>query len=159
VRGRAASGSGGTRRGLLRSSAAFVTLCAGLGLSPAAATAAAPKPAAAFIADINAARTAHGLKPVKVSSDLTAVAARWAATMARKHSLSHNPRLGSAIHNWRGLAENVGLGYSVSQVHGAFMHSAPHRANILDRTYTQVGVGVVVVGQQVYVVEDFRRPA
>ncbi|MDX6209108.1 MAG: hypothetical protein QOE24_1499 [Frankiales bacterium] len=159
VRRRTGSGDGTARRRLLRASTAAITLCAGLGLSPAAATAAAPKPAAVFVADINAARAAHGLKPVKVSSDLTAVAAKWAATMARKHTLAHNPQLGTVIHHWRGLAENVGMGYSVTQVHGAFMRSAPHRANILDRTYTQVGVGVVIVGKQVYVVEDFRRPA
>ena len=48
---------------------------------------------------------------------------------------------------------------SVPQIHAAFMKSPPPRANILNSGYSQIGVGVVVVGHEVYVVEDFRRPA
>ena len=140
-----------------RGMVAAVTLCAGLTVSAAPASAASP--AAGFLADINAARTAHHLHPLKTTNDLTAVARSWAATMAKQRALSHNPKLGTAIHHWRGLAENVGEGQSVPQIHAAFMRSAPHRANILDKDYTQIGIGVVVVAGQVYVVEDFRRPA
>jgi uncharacterized protein YkwD len=38
------------------------------------------------------------------------------------------------------------------------MASAPHRANILDRDYTQVGVGAIVRDGRVWVAEVFRRP-
>jgi uncharacterized protein YkwD len=150
-----------TPSGRVRALVAVVTLCTTvvLPVAVAAPAGATVSPAAGFVADINAARTAHHLRPLKVTSDLTSVAARWAATMASKRALSHNPQLGTAIHGWEGLAENVGLGQSVPQIHAAFMNSAPHRANILDKSYTQIGVGVVVVKGQVYVVEDFRRPA
>ena len=109
--------------------------------------------------DINVSRVAAGLRPLKVSPDLTTVANKWAATLAKKGALSHNPALGTAIKNWTGLAENVGMGQTVPQLHAAFMHSAPHRANILAPIYSQIGVGVVTVNGELYVVEDFRRPA
>jgi hypothetical protein len=38
------------------------------------------------------------------------------------------------------------------------MQSAPHRANILDRDYTEIGIGAVVVNGRVWVAEVFRRP-
>lgn len=145
--------------GRLAATMSAVTLCAGLALPAAPAQASTVKPAASFVADINAARKAHGLRPLKVTTDLTGVATKWATAMAKQRGLSHNPQLGSAIHNWRGLAENVGMGQTVPQIHAAFMKSAPHRANILNGAYSQIGVGVVVVGHEVYVVEDFRRPA
>jgi hypothetical protein len=39
------------------------------------------------------------------------------------------------------------------------MNSAPHRANILDKRFTEVGVGVVVADGTIWVSEVFRRPA
>jgi uncharacterized protein YkwD len=147
-----------TSVGGLQVLAAVVTLCASLTAHPASATAA-TSPAASFVHDINVSRAAQGLKPLKVSTDLTAVANGWAAAMAKRGSLSHNPQLGTAIRNWTGLAENVGMGQTEPQLQAAFMHSAPHRANILAPIYSQIGVGVVVVGHEIYVVEDFRRPA
>jgi uncharacterized protein YkwD len=38
------------------------------------------------------------------------------------------------------------------------MHSPEHKANILDRDYTQVGIGAVTVNGRVWVAEVFRRP-
>lgn len=115
--------------------------------------------AALFITDINHSRAARHLHPVAANSELNAVALKWAAAMAKRHALSHNPSLATVVHNWSCLAENVGMGQSVNQLHVAFMNSAPHKANILNARYTQVGVGVVIVGHEMYVVEDFRRPA
>jgi uncharacterized protein YkwD len=153
--------------GGLQMTAAAASLCASL-LTPltspaavhtAAPVAPAPPAATAFVHDINVSRVAAGLRPLKVSTDLTSVANKWATTLAKKGALSHNPALGTAIKNWTGLAENVGMGQTVPQLHAAFMHSAPHRANILAPIYSQIGVGVVTVNGELYVVEDFRRPA
>lgn len=143
--------------------AAAASLCASL-VAPlsshlAVATTAVPSPATSFVHDINVSRVAAGLRPLKVSADLTTVANRWAAALAKKGSLAHNPALGTAIKNWTGLAENVGMGQTEPQLHAAFMHSAPHRANILAPIYSQIGVGVVIVNHEIYVVEDFRSPA
>jgi uncharacterized protein YkwD len=152
--------------GGLQMMAATASLCASLVTPLAGHTAATstaspslPATATAFVHDINVSRVAAGLRPLKVSADLTTVANKWAAALAKKGGLAHNPALGSAIKNWTGLAENVGMGQTVTQLHEAFMHSAPHRANILAPIYSQVGVGVVVIDHEIYVVEDFRRPA
>ena len=38
------------------------------------------------------------------------------------------------------------------------MNSPAHKANILDRDYTEVGIGAVVANGRVWVAEVFRRP-
>ena len=72
--------------------------------------------------------------------------------------LAHNPKLASSVSNWRYLGENVGVGYSVSSLEAAFYASPHHRANMLDRDFTQIGVAVVVVNGKMWVAEEFRRP-
>jgi uncharacterized protein YkwD len=112
-----------------------------------------------FVSSINSARASAGRPALTTSSDLTSVARSWAATMASSNTLKHNPNLTSQITNWRYAGENVGVGGNVPQLHQAFMDSPAHKANILDRDYTQVGVGVVMGGGRMWVVEVFRTPA
>ncbi|MGZ4595742.1 MAG: CAP domain-containing protein [Actinomycetes bacterium] len=112
-----------------------------------------------FTAKMNQARTSHGLPRYATRSDLVAVARAQAGRMASSSRLYHNPNLTRDVHNWRWVGENVGYGPDATLVHTAFMNSAPHRANILDHDYTEVGVGVVVRGGRVWVAEVFRRPA
>ena len=112
-----------------------------------------------FVAKMNAAREAAGLRPYSVSSDLTSVARQHSAQMASKQSLYHNPNLTSQVQNWQAVGENVGEGPTVSDIHNAFMQSPEHRANILDHDFTQVGVGVSVDKNGIiWVTEDFRQP-
>ena len=65
--------------------------------------------------------------------------------MAGQSRLYHNPQLTSDVKNWRWVGENVGYGPDALTVHVAFMNSPAHKANILDRDYTEVGIGAVVV--------------
>ena len=112
-----------------------------------------------FVAKMNAARQAAGLRPYAVASDLTSIARQHSAQMASKQSLYHNPNLTSQVHNWRAVGENVGEGPTVTDIHNAFMHSPEHKANILDHDFTQVGVGVSVDNNGIiWVTEDFRQP-
>jgi uncharacterized protein YkwD len=123
-----------------------------------------PAPAAAaagtgdVLSAVNSARSANGRGPLALQSDLSAVAQRWAAHMASTQVLAHNPRLTSQVHNWRWVGENVGYGPGTSAVSAAFMRSPAHRANILDKDYTQIGIGVVVRGDRVWITQVFRRP-
>lgn len=126
------------------SKAAAAVLC----LVAGAAVAGAPAPAYAddagsYLARLNAERTAHGLAPLKTSADLAAVAHGWAAHMAATGTLAHNPALSSAVTGWHAVGENVGDGPSITDLDAAFWASAPHRANILDPTYDDVGAGAV----------------
>jgi len=104
------------------------------------------------------ARIVHGRPALARKYDLTRVARAQAQRMASSGRLYHNPNLRTAVSNWRWVGENVGYAPTILTVHRAFMRSPGHRANILDRDYTQVGVGVVRRGSRVWVAEVFRRP-
>lgn len=111
----------------------------------------------AFVSRINSARAAAGLPALSVSGDLTSYARSHSAAMARRGSLFHTSSW-SSICCWREIAENVGMGGSVSVISSMFMSSSAHRANILDRSMRQVGVGVVSSGGYLWVTEIFRDP-
>lgn len=114
--------------------------------------------ASQFISQINGARAANHRPRLAISSTLSSVAAGWVSSMARSNRLAHNPRLASSVRGWKYLGENVGVGDSVPQLESAFWDSAGHRANMLDRDFTQVGVAVVSTDRRVWVAEEFMRP-
>jgi hypothetical protein len=53
------------------------------------------------------------------------------------------------------IAENVAEGPSVAHLHQQWMHSPPHRANLLDPELNAVGIAVVQSGGTLFAVEDF----
>ena len=115
---------------------------------------------AQFVSDTNSARSQDGLRGYVVSSDLSAIANRWAAHMAANRTLEHNPNAYGEVCCWQAMGENVGEGSTVSQIQQAFMNSAPHRDNILSSSYTQIGVGTARGSDgRLYVDELFRQPS
>ncbi|MCA1824709.1 MAG: CAP domain-containing protein [Mycobacteriales bacterium] len=113
-----------------------------------------------FVSRANSARAAAGRVRYRVASDLVAVARRHSAEMAARGSIWHNPRLASEVSGWSMVGENVGMGGDVASIHAAFMNSAPHRANILDRDFTEIGVGTATgKNGTLYVTQVFRLPA
>jgi murein L,D-transpeptidase YcbB/YkuD len=146
------------KRGLAMFAAAGVVagaLVGGVGGTPAHA---ATSNATYFINAINAQRAAHGRAKLAVDATMMASAQRWAEQMAKSNSLYHNPHLATSVSNWKYLGENVGVGYSDSSLESAFYASTPHRDNMLDKDFTQIGVAVVVVKGKYWVAEEFRRP-
>jgi uncharacterized protein YkwD len=111
-----------------------------------------------FTTRLNDARSARGIPRLVVRPKLVAIARAQAQRMADKDLLYHNPNLTSDVHNWRFVGENVGYGPDAATVHSAFMHSAPHKANILDIDYTRIGIGVVTSNGRVWVAEVFKQP-
>jgi uncharacterized protein YkwD len=111
-----------------------------------------------LFARLNHARTTHSRPALTRRADLGEVARAQARRMAASRTLYHNPNLTTEVRNWRWVGENVGYAPDIATVHAAFMASPHHRANILDRDYTQVGVGVVTRDGRVWVAEVFRRP-
>lgn len=108
----------------------------------------------------NQERGKRGLRSYSVASDLVAVARRHAQKMAASGTIYHNPNLGSDVSGWQAVGENVGMGGSASSIHGAFMNSTAHRANILDTDFTQVGMGTARDSKGVlYVTQVFRKPS
>ncbi len=112
-----------------------------------------------LVAMINRERTDRGLPPLRVSGELSAVARRHSARMADRGSLYHNPNLGSEVSGWEEVGENIGYGPDAGTVHGSFMSSSSHRANILSTSYQELGVGVERRDGTIWVTEVFRRPS
>ena len=121
-----------------------------------------PMPAVAdssgYLALLNAERAAHGLPALTERSDLDAIATAWSAHMAAVDLLSHNPRLADVVQGWQAVGENVGEGPTIGDLDSAFMGSAEHRANILDPTYNDVGIGVARGDGVIWITVDFRDP-
>lgn len=105
----------------------------------AAAKTAAAKPASELHAienrileETNRARRRHGLRPLRLDFGLLRSARRHASWMTRNHSLQHT----SAP-----VAENIAMGQSTApEVLNDWMNSPGHRANILNASYTRIGV-------------------
>jgi uncharacterized protein YkwD len=111
----------------------------------------------AFVTKLNASRVYHGLRALYFAPDLTTRAHRHSAAMASRRRLYHSNL--SLVCCYRAVAENVAVGYTVTGVHRALMNSSAHRANILDRRWTGVGVGVVQSGGRIWVTQIFRQPS
>ena len=148
------------RRPTLRTLGAIGSL-AGLAtlVAPATPAAAAPTSAEQQLLDrLARARANHGLRPYRTGGAITEVAREQAQRMADTGTLHHNPRLTTDVTGWRHVGENVGEGPYAVTVHRAFMSSPAHRANILSRSYTRVGVGAVVRDDRIWVAEVFKTP-
>jgi hypothetical protein len=99
----------------------------------------------AFVARINQLRAAKHLRPLAVHPELTAVARRWATSMARTDRISHNQNLPAQVRaNWIKLGENVGVGMRVDELHDAFVASPTHYRNLVKPEFTHIGIGVIV---------------
>jgi putative cell wall-binding protein len=143
----------------------------GLGpVAPAQAAASTSEYASQVAALVNKSRTDRGLRALKVSTRISAIAEDWSGTMAATGDFKHNPRFSKQYPSgWSRAAENVAYRWtssgqpSAGSVHQALMDSSGHRANILAKDTTHIGVGVSFVSRNgrtyVYVTENFARYA
>lgn len=131
---------------------------------PAPGSARTPKTAqvvqlqSALLAQINAFRTAHGLVRLKVSGALTSSAGGHSTQMARRGFFSHDSANGQSFSQRIALAwsprgfrswsvgENlVWGGPDIGAAHAfrLWLESPPHRANLLNARWREVGLGAV----------------
>ncbi len=106
---------------------------------------------------VNGARTSHGVAPLKLNVALSRVARTHSLAMARAHRLFHTSPLQNAFtgFSWHVGGENVGYAPHASTMYRAFMASAPHRANILYRTYRTTGIGCVWAHGTLWCTQEF----
>ena len=106
---------------------------------------------------LNGFRAANGLPALAVAGDATAKAQEHADAMAAQGTLFHSSSLDSGIQpGWTLLGENVGVGWSPTQLESMFEGSGPHRDNMLNGAYNQVGIGVTHGGDgRIYVTQFF----
>lgn len=104
---------------------------------------------------VNEIRAENGLSKLTHNWQLSRVARYKSQDMADNGYFSHtSPTYGSPFQmmkqfgiTYRSAGENIAKGYSSAQaVVNAWMNSAGHRANILNSSYTQIGVGYVADG-------------
>ena len=133
-----------------------------------------PRTTAEFVRVTNAARRAHGLRPMTVSATLTKLARAHSGAMARRSAARYGGRCdGRALwHNdisrkagrWVWLGQNVGCGTlgrdikaSVRAIQNAFMASPGHRRNILYRRATHFGVSTWITPGVIWVTVNFEQ--
>lgn len=110
---------------------------------------------------INYARTSRGLKPLRVNRKLEYWATDHARYLARNRVLVHDSMLRLRLEApARAITFSENIGYNSAsnaarRAHYLFMRSAGHRANILHRSSTHMGIGVVKRGGYTYIVERF----
>jgi uncharacterized protein YkwD len=106
---------------------------------------------------VNQYRASNGLGPLATASDATAKAQQHSNDMAAQGRIFHSSSMSSGIKSgWTALGENVGMGGSVGQVESMFEASGPHRANLLNGDFTQIGLGVAHGGDgSLYITEFF----
>ena len=116
---------------------------------------------ACFFNSLNGERQARGRKKLVLKGDLVTVARRHSKRMADDGTIYHNRNLRNEVDgHWWAIGENVGMGPTCKAIHDAFMASPGHKANILDTDYNQIGVGVEIEDDTVYVTEVFAgRPS
>lgn len=126
-----------------------------------------------LIALINQERANQGIAPLTTSSQLTAAARQHSRDMACNDFFSHTGSDGSSPFDrmaWSGFsftaaAENIYAGSgSYNSPHQAFngwMNSSGHRTNMLNPTYTHVGIGYIYNASSTYggyFTANFARP-
>lgn len=123
-----------------------------------------PAGEAQLVGLINQARAEEGLQALKVDERLTRAARKHSQLMAQHSVLSHDfagePPLQIRIANENLYADRVSenIAYNnrtIEVAHDGLMHSPPHRQAILNPDFDAVGVGVLRVGDEIYVTEDF----
>lgn len=104
---------------------------------------------------VNEARAESGLQPLTASGELSRVARLKSQDMVDNHYFSHtSPTYGTPFQmltsfgvSYRTAGENIAYGQRTPQeVVAGWMNSSGHRANILNASYTQIGVGYVADG-------------
>lgn len=111
---------------------------------------------AAFVTALNQVRANNGLPPFTVNAELSNLARGHAQVMADAGEIFHaSPISAGYTGPWSKLGENVGVGANVDVLVDAFVASSGHFANIVDPSFTQIGVGVVWKDSALYTTHRF----
>ena len=102
---------------------------------------------------INQLRVENNLDPFSVRPQLVVAAQRHSVDMAAKEFLEHDGSDGSTMmsrvedagYHWSTVSENIAAGQPLpDSVVASWMRSPPHRANILDASMKDIGIGYAI---------------
>ncbi len=115
----------------------------------------------------NAARKENELPPLTANPTLTKAARLHSLNMAKQRKMSHKlddktpfDRIEAVGYKYNRAGENVAYGssgVSIQEIFEGWMDSPGHRANILNRGYTEIGIGIGVNGSKYYT-QVFAKP-
>ena len=112
-----------------------------------------------LLALTNDERASRGLQRLGQADRIARCAVRHSRRMADLGYLFHSgdAQLREALEGsgWSFAGENVGAGGALEDVQEAFMNSAPHRHNVLGRSYDHAAVGIVEADGVVWVTVIF----
>jgi uncharacterized protein YkwD len=112
---------------------------------------------------VNEARVLTGLPALRWDTNLAAAARKHCSLLVQHEELSHQfpgeegvkERARHAGAEFSVVAENVAVAGSPDEIHYEWMHSPPHRANILDAELTAIGIAEMPGNKGLYAVQDF----
>lgn len=138
---------------------AIVALVMAVGSIPGSASADSTDDEAAFVDAINQIRVELGLPALEPLPELAVTAREHAAEMADAGEIFHADPISAGLTvEWVKLGENVGVGAGIEVLIDAFVASPGHYANIIDPSFTRIGVGVVWRGDSMYTTHRFLQP-
>jgi hypothetical protein len=113
----------------------------------------------------NEERSALNLPALHRDPELARAAVGHAREMAMRGTISHqfageaelSARAAETGLRFSVVSENVGEAPSALQLHAMWMHSAEHRANLLDPAVNAAGISVILRRGELYAVEDFAK--
>ena len=103
-----------------------------------------------LLREVNMQRALNGAQALRLNNRLNAAAQKHAEDMARRDFFDHRSpdgrgfqeRATSEGYPWRAIAENLGAGLSSPRsTADAWMTSPGHRENMLNRDFTDAGIG------------------
>lgn len=109
-----------------------------------------------WLGRINALRTGRGIGALQIDANMAQLAQQRTEINAQNGVLAHTPDMAAGVtSNWTKLGENVGVGSNRDVIWQAFLNSPPHLANLLDPSYTHIGIGEVTVNGTIWVTHRF----
>ena len=114
---------------------------------------------------VNELRESLGLEAFAYNSGVATVARNWSQTMASTDEFEHNPNFReqyppgseSGGENIASVPLVSSLADAVRQAFNNLVDSPLHYQNMIHRTFNQLGVGVVVRGNRLWVTQNFAR--
>lgn len=99
-----------------------------------------------FVSRVNDLRAGEGLPALIVDGGFKSYARDWAKNMGDTDTLAHS-EFTVLFDQWTYLGENVGYGPSVSSIFNALVASPGHYANMVDPSFTHIGIGVWITDE------------
>ncbi len=118
----------------------------------------------ALFARTNASRAEHGVKQLVRCPELDRAAERFAGELAAMNVFSHlgtgrstlAARLAGAHVRFTAAGENLAIAFDAATAHEQLLASRTHRENLLDATYSRVGIGAIALDdKRTIYVEEF----